>query len=451
MRFLRTWVADERGVIALKFALAVPALALLAVGAIDLRAVAADRALYQQVAEAAALTGARELALAVNEAGPIERAETWGEAQLAELGVTNAPNITASVIDVGSGRRALKVAVSGKRPSFFGNLLPPGGWHIDADATASAVSTMPLCVLTHSRESADVLKLKNQSKIDAPACLLHSNGRVKVDRSARITAGATQARLTASGSILAAPHTGAPPIDDPYIAIDFRNPTTCPRDPPKTEIETATTLQPGLHCGEIKVKDGAQLTLAPGEHWFGRGLLKLEKTSWLVGTDVVMIFDGAAFEFKDQSRVSLTGRKEGKYAGFVIVGLAPPGGTWCGVPGADGDDADDDEDDDDDGLIGGIVGGLLDTDPCAVAVGSKFTMASDNVDVLEGVVYTPAALLIVTGKNRVAEAADWTVMIARRLEIVGSPTLVINANYGASDVPVPDGVGNKVGKMRLIG
>lgn len=116
------------------------------------------------------------------------------------------------------------------------------------------------------------------------------------------------------------------------------------------------------------------------------------------------------------------------------------------------------------GLLGGVIGGvgglldsvvgdvlaLADLDACSRATGSVFVMASDSVDVLEGVVYTPASTFVVSGKTRVADAADWTVMIVRKLQIVGNPTLVINADYGASPVPVPDGVGDRVGSLRLI-
>lgn len=443
--------------IALKFALAVPAIALLAVGAIDLRAVAADRATYQTVAEAAALAGARELGMAVDSDAPAARAEAWAQAQLAELTGTPRAQVKANVIELPTRQRAIKVSVTGRRMSFFGNLLPPGGWRIEADATAASVSTMPLCVLAHSPEAGPVLRMKNTAKVDAPGCLIHSNADIRVDLLAKMTTGAAQAVGRTQGSILKAAHSGAPPMDDPYIDLDFSPPVACPSNPPKTEVTSDTTLQPGVHCGDYQVAGSAQLTLAPGEHWFVDGLLTMKGASRLVAQDAVLIFDRAAFAFAGNARVNLRGREQGRFAGFVIVGLAPPGGSWCGVPAPPPPPGGG-------GLLGGLVGGvagllgdvvgdvlaLVDLDACTNATGSLFVMASDNVDVLEGVVYTPASMFVVSGKNRVAEAADWTVMIVRKLQIVGSPTLVINADYGASPVPVPDGVGDRVGALRLI-
>ncbi|MFI4933999.1 MAG: hypothetical protein ACHP7N_05240 [Caulobacterales bacterium] len=57
--------------------------------------------------------------------------------------------------------------------------------------------------------------------------------------------------------------------------------------------------------------------------------------------------------------------------------------------------------------------------------------------------YVPSATLQVTGAgNRVADQSAWTVVIAQAITLSGSPNLVINANYAASNVPVPAGVGS---------
>ncbi len=77
-------------------------------------------------------------------------------------------------------------------------------------------------------------------------------------------------------------------------------------------------------------------------------------------------------------------------------------------------------------------------------------MASDNVESLDGVIYMPVSRLIVEGRNEIAEASDWTVMIVESLEVRGSPTLTINADYGNSPVPVPAGLGRRDAELRLL-
>jgi hypothetical protein len=66
------------------------------------------------------------------------------------------------------------------------------------------------------------------------------------------------------------------------------------------------------------------------------------------------------------------------------------------------------------------------------------------------VIYVPDAQLIVDGSADVARDSAWTVIVARMLQLKGSPSLVINANYSSSSVPVPDGVGPRAGGSQLI-
>jgi len=122
---------------------------------------------------------------------------------------------------------------------------------------------------------------------------------------------------------------------------------------------------------------------------------------------VVLFFDKASkFEFKDRAVVNLDGRKEGQYAGIVM------GGTRDNT--------------------------------------QDFIISADHVESLLGVIYVPSAKLIVEGRADVARDSAWTVIVSKSLELKGSPSLFINANYGGSDVPVPAGVGPGAGGSRLI-
>jgi hypothetical protein len=122
---------------------------------------------------------------------------------------------------------------------------------------------------------------------------------------------------------------------------------------------------------------------------------------------VVLLFDKQSkFDFKNQSVVRLTGRRSGALAGLVIV--ATRGNT------------------------------------------QRFIISSDNAETLLGVIYVPEAALVVEGKADVARDSAWTVVVARWLELKGSASLVINANYETSNVPVPSGVGPNAGGTRLL-
>jgi hypothetical protein len=79
-----------------------------------------------------------------------------------------------------------------------------------------------------------------------------------------------------------------------------------------------------------------------------------------------------------------------------------------------------------------------------------FVISADNVESLLGVLYVPNARLIVEGHSDIARDSAWTVIVAKEVQLRGSPSLFINANYDASNVPVPAGVGPRAGGVRLI-
>ena len=62
------------------------------------------------------------------------------------------------------------------------------------------------------------------------------------------------------------------------------------------------------------------------------------------------------------------------------------------------------------------------------------------MDVLTGTIYLSRGQLLVDPNNAVAEDLAYTAIIANRLELTEGPELVLNSDYGATDVPVPAGI-----------
>lgn len=404
----RSFLGDRRGVMALKAALAFPALVVLGAGAIDLQRVQGSKTRLQDIADAAALAGAADLSLATDGSNARERAGAYVQAQLSEW--SEAPDVTPVYQVLDDGReRSLKVTLAAHHPSFFMDLLPPGGWNFLVQATATSVGVVPLCVLTTQETGVDVMNLKDQSRMNAPACLVHSNRDITVDGS--MIAASVQAVTSARGAISPAAGTGAERIPDPFAGLDLE-PTrglACPARSliPVRVSNGSHTLAAGKHCGGVEVSQFATLRLAPGDHFFLGGHLVVKDDARLEGEDVALFFDKASrFEFLDRSLVNLDGRKSGAYAGVVM------GGTRDNT--------------------------------------QNFLISSDNVESLLGVIYVPEAKLVVEGAADVARESAWTVIVAKQLELKGSPSLFINADYDASDVPVPNGVGPRTGGSRLI-
>ncbi|MFN3667869.1 MAG: TadE/TadG family type IV pilus assembly protein [Brevundimonas sp.] len=409
-RFVRRMIRSDRGSIALKFAMIAPAVVMLGAGAIDLLAVHNAKTRLQSIADAAALAGAPALSLAADGATARGRAASFVTGMMSEWADAPTYEPTFEVVDV-AGQRGLRVLLEGNRPSFFANMFPPGGWDIVGDATASTVSTVPLCVLVSGTRGSKLLNVKDQAKVNAPACMVHSNRDIDVE-GGTMTAAAVQAVTSARGFISPSPGTGAAPVADPFVSLDLdlskkANCTPVELTKPLKVSSGTHRIAPGRHCAGIEASGAARVILDPGEHFFLGGHLIIKEDARLDGLDVVLFFDKESkFEFKDRAVVNLDGRREGPYAGIVM------GGTRDNT--------------------------------------QDFLISADHVESLLGVIYVPAAKMIVEGRAEVARDSAWTVIVAMSLELKGSPSLFINANYDASDVPVPTGVGPRVGGSRLV-
>lgn len=397
---------DRAGTIAVKAALAIPAVSVLALGAVDLTEVNTTKSRLQAIADAAALAGANELGLAVDENAPVERGKAWVASQLAEWGGAPETQVDVKTINIGDGVRALKVSLTAHRESFFGNMLPPGGWTFHADATASSVGLTPLCVLASGDKGGNAMEVRDQGRINAPGCMVHSNKEILVS-GGRIAASAVQAVDWARGMITPTPATGAAPIEDPFTKLPLNPVKLCTR----VDVMLVNTgrhyLQPGVHCGGVVATGDAEVILQPGDHWFMAGALVIGENATLRGSDEALVFDAAShFDFTGNAMVNLDGRKSGPFAGFVMA-------TSRGNKGV-------------------------------------FKINSSNVETLLGVIYIPEARLRIEGASDVARDSAWTVIVSKWLEVRGSSSVYINANYDGSNVPVPKGVGPRIGGSRLV-
>ncbi len=407
-RFALEFRAASGGGVALLTALAAPPILLVALGAIQLQAVVSDKQRTQDIADAAALWGAQQLT--VTPVGAEQRTVAFADAQLEAIKANAAVSVTAVVIAPGT----LQVVVLTERPSFFMNLMPLGGFHTRAEAVAEGATQSPLCVITFGNSSSDKAEITGESKLQAPLCLFHANERIEVAGSALLQAETIQTGAGSSGPMSPSASVGAPDVDDPFVSVDIEGsgggllqPLTCALGAlllPQT-FNVSGSLAPGPHCGDVEVKNGATLTLEPGEHYFEKSF-ELKNKANLVGDDVVIVLGrNADLKWKDGAAVSLKGRKSGRLAGFVLTTTRDRG--------------------------------------------NEVKLDSDPITEMTGTVYIPTATLNVEGSQKTVEASDWTVMAVQALKLSNKPQVQINADYSGSDVPVPSGVGNKNGTPRL--
>lgn len=419
----RTWkslltaVSESlNGGVSTLFAFALPAALVVALGAVELMSLSADRARLQDAADTTALNAASQMQLAANGA-LLERTREFASAQVSGLTAKMDPPDVDFIAESGAPA-GVQVTLTARRPSFFGNLLPPGGFVIQATGRAQKLARNPLCILSLSErhqkkkgaQTSDTAKKADALNVQAGAviarsCMVYSNDNISLGKLGRIDAASVQAvgvirgKVTNSGA-------GAAPLDDPLSAT-FAN-STLGMCPSKTghviQSGQEYAVAPGVLCGELVANPGSTLTFEPGVHHLKEGTLVLKRDVTVIGKDVTLvIWPGWQILSKGSAAaLSLSGTTTGPWAGFALA-VHP-----------------DHQQD--------------------------LVLNFQEIRKLEGVVYVPGGSVIVPGGGiDPTEVTPWTVIVAKALKVQGGRQLQINTNYETSAVPVPDGVGNKVG------
>lgn len=398
--------ADTRGNISLIAALGIPGLVLLVVSALELHALGVDRGKLQSVADATALSAAGQMRLAANDP-VLERARSFALIGLANL--TSTPDEPDVQFLMEDGRPSgVEVKLTSRRLSFFGNLLPPGGFVISASSTAVQVGTAPLCVLSLGSTATNALDLPS-AQITATACLVHSNKSISLGGSTLVQAAALHAVGAITGGSPANAGTGAAAVPDPLVSMfSAGGPGGCnfSSGVKVDEDDDVAEVDPGVHCRHFDIERGT-LRFRPGVHHLKNGELQLKKGAKIEGDNVTLvIWRDLKITFSDGQVdvLDLSGSQGG--AGEM--------GTWAGF--------------------------ALAVDPARTG---DIRLDFREIRRLEGVVYAPSVRLIVPGGVNASEVTPWTVVVAQDFRVEGGRALQINADYANSSVPVPSGVGNR--------
>ncbi len=396
----RSFAKDEQGGLLPLFAFALPILGMVAAMAVELAEVSVTDRKLQNIVDATALGAARQLSVDPS-AATLTRAtaEAHGLAEPLRKRWSVQASVTSD-----PAKGTLSVALAAHRSSFFGNLVPPGGFSLQASATATSAGKYPLCVLALQQGSATAATLAGSSSLTAGNCLIQSNGDLSASGSASVSAAFVRAAGKASGQITPKPITDAPLVKDPFASIPINVPVTC-NDKNIKVGSGKTTLNPGVHCGDLDLEGTGTLVLNPGEHYFVGDEFELGGNVTVTGSDVVIILKSQkSVQISGNASLLLDGRQSGPYAGFAI-----------------------------------ITDRSLTTD---VEISAKTARK------IHGTVYLPSAPLKLSGNNKASSQAPWTIVVANSVRLAGSAELVINTDYASSPVPVPVGVGPGITRLQ---
>jgi Flp pilus assembly protein TadG len=434
---LRDLRRDRSGGVAIIFALMAPILFGLAGAAIDFTMYVRDRTELQGLADAAAIASAREMQMA--------KADETRIKAVAEAYV-RARQPTASVqAEVDVPKLSVKVTAQKDFHPFMGKLFWQSEPDVTATATAKLNGSLPLCLLALERRAGAAIHLERSAQMTAPGCMVYSNSEHPSGVQAKDNAILTSA-LTCSaggrGRASSAKFTPEPVLDCPRLDDPLASRTAPPSQPcrahdKKLDTGRAEVLLPGTYCGGLRITNGTDVSLVPGNiYTFKDGPLIVERGGTLRGIDVAIYMKGrgANLTFAANSTISLSAPKEGPLAGILIFDDPTGAGALAIPPFALPIP-----------LLGEILGllGLNDRPP------REHKILSDNARNLLGTIYMPKGRLIIDATKPIADKSAYTVLVVQRIDLHDGPNLYLNSDYGASDVPVPKGVGPFGSKIML--
>ncbi|BCM82878.1 TadE/TadG family type IV pilus assembly protein [Methylobacterium indicum] len=446
---LRRFARDRSGAFLIAFAVALPVLMGAVSAAVEYSRLLYRKAQLQSAADAGVLAGANMLKLAnADDASVVSITRQAIEAQAR----TPADRRSLVSAEVGDRRSSVSTVIEETVPSLMGKLLSLPSTTIMVRATAQLVGSFRLCLLALDNSAKGALDLEKRAQVTAEGCTLYSNSRSPSGIQGKDSATARALSICSAGGFdgskalfTPAPITDCTPIDDPLkdrplpspsydcvILSPSANPSGKRPSGPPNIVTGVVTLDPGTYCGGLRITETASVTLRPGTYVMQDGPLIVDKTANLTGQGVALYFTGnkGGMLFDKDTTVSLTAPTGGLMAGLLIaesrtvVNPVPvPIDTYVTPPPP--------------------------PPPGGAKPMREYRILSDNARTMLGTIYLPAGRLIVDSSRPVADQSAYTVIVARQINLYEGPNLHLNANYGATSVPVPEGVGPRAGAATL--
>ena len=400
--YLAHFLRSASGSIAVPFAVASPVLLAASGLAIDYATHSMKVAELQAAADASALGGAKELALAGSSDEAIKSVtESYVATEFSGSGST-----VTSTADINRKAGTLRVALEEVWSPVFAQFLDADVTPIRVDATASLVGGINTCVLALDDSGPKAIHLDKYANLTANGCGVYSNSthtqgiRLDLDSAMHASiicsAGGYKAK---TGAVDPKPTTDCPAVPDPLI--DRTAPVAGGCDKTGLTISSGNQiLNPGTYCGGLKIKGNASVTFKSGTYIIKDGKFTVSNNAIITGAHVgfYLLGDTSLINFTDDASVTLTG------------------------------------------AVSGDMAGLLFFEDRSAPLDRKHHIQSTNVDVLTGTIYLSRGQLLIDPNSPVAKDSAYTAIIAHRLELSEGPELILNSDYGATDVPVPAGI-----------
>ncbi len=443
VHLLRAMGRDRGGNVLLVFGLGLPVLMGLTSAALEYGSLVKRRTELQRAADGGSIAGVNQFKLAnADDAAAIRAAIAMAQGQAQAQGPTD--RTTQVQAEVQGNHSSVQVTVRETVPLTFGKLLNTPTVELVVTSTAKLAGTTRLCLLSLDPKAKKAFSAEKNARLAAPDCSLYSNSKSQEGISAGEGAVASALTICSAGgykgtsaNFTPPPATDCPALKDPLadraapsvgpcVVLDISiNANAADSTKPVKIVKGAHALRPGTYCNGLEITDGATVTLLPGVYVMKNGALVVKKKASMIGDNVGFYFTGekGGLLFDKDSIVSLTAPKDGEMESLLFFEersvsnpALPP---------------------EPDASSGATPPPPPETDRPV----RQYRIISDNARTLLGTIYLPAGRLIIDSKKPVADQSAYTVVVARLVNLYEGPNLVLNARYGSSDIPVPEGVG----------
>ncbi|HBK90955.1 MAG TPA: hypothetical protein DDZ68_04715 [Parvularcula sp.] len=394
----------ESGNVALTFALLLPMLLCAAGAGFDFSRYHFAHTSLQEVADAAAIAGARQYLL--------KKADGATAAAIAEDAARRrleSEGFPAAAVEAEGVSRSATVDVDigyDFTPTLFVSIFE-SPIHIAVHATATASGGSNICVIGTDENATRTVYLDGNAKLTGEDCALFSNSK-----SSAGLAVLNNAKLKVGLSCTAGGYDGSSMNYDPAPVSDCpaRSDPLTDRAPPAVQacdhtafaaVSGAVTLFPGVYCEGLTIDQSADATFKPGVYVIKDGQLRIHGNSRATGEGVGFFFtgSGAQMTIGGEADVDFSAPTSGPLAGLLIFEEQQSAGTRL------------------------------------------FRITSPNARRLVGTIYLPQGRFLADANGAVADLSEYTAIVARRIELNSDVNLVLNADYHLSNVPVPEGLG----------
>ena len=401
-QFFNLFKRNDRGNMVVMLATAMPVLLTSGGLAMDYATFSMKRSDLQSAADASALAGAKQMALASStDSAVISTATTLFLSELSGNAANAVPTVT---IDRKKG--SVKVAVAEIWTPAFASFIDASVTPIKVTATASLAGETRICILALETTLPLTFEMLHKSHVTAKGCGVYANStdpaavsignQATVDATVVCSAGGIVGKGSGSSSNFI---TDCPAIADPlagraappFKGCNFSN---------YVATSGSVTLAPGVYCGGLEISGSATATFSPGNYVIKNGVFKIANNASVTGKNVSFYLTGTAavLRFVGNASIDFSGAEDGAMAGLLFF-----------------------ED--------------RNSEPRRT-----HNINASNAHNLTGTIYLPQGILLVDPAAEVAEDSAYTAIIADQLTVQRGPSLVLNTNYTASNVPVPEGV-----------